>query len=589
MSERFERLFSLTGNLYAESSPVIIAAGALLKDTETGKILAQLKFKSISPKPIKAIKVQISPLDTVGKPLGEKITYDYLDLNVDRDMEFGQKKAIPVINPATRSFTAEVTEVAFEDNSVWTMDGAAWTPLPKRVALEKAVGNQELAKQYRIQYGEKAWYKPVKGDKIWICTCGAVNAEEEDKCHTCGNEAAALFSCDYEKLKADASKRVEVETAVKKKNSQKVKRLTAIVVPVFIIIVASILLVTKVFIPNQKYKQAADLLAAGDYIEAIHEFTALNGYKDSEDQAVIAGYRQAEALFETGDYDNAIKWFQLLADNNYFDSAQRVEEVKDAKEREEEAAKKEENYDKALKLVETGDYYTAFRIFLELNDYEDSKQYVSDLKRQHPFACAEIGDVFYFGTYEQDNSTDNGQESIEWVVIDSNTNEITLLSRYCLDAQPFSAILLSTYSNGAPAPEPYYKGIISKWEDTSLYKWLNDYFLSTAFTKREIGVLTAPITLLSVTQADSLPVDVKTPLLVSEYVLSKDLDVDFVWLALPAQKYFPNKSTISTGYMTYHDWYASGYSIVKENGVDVTHFGGVRPVITVSTDYNPQD
>ena len=511
MSERFERLFSLTGNLYAESSPVIIAAGALLRDTETGRILAQLKFKSISPKPIKAIKVQISPLDTVGKPLGEKITYDYLDLNVDRDMEFGQMKAIPVMNPATRSFTAEVSETAFEDNSVWTMDGAAWTPLPKRVALEKAVGDQELAKQYRIQYGEKAWYKPVKGDKIWICTCGAVNAEEEDKCHACGNEAAALFSCDYEKLKADASKRVEAETAVKKKNSQKVKRLTAIVVPVFIIIVASILLVTKVFIPNQKYKQAADLLAAGDYIEAIHEFTALNGYKDSEDQAVIAGYRQAEALFEAGDYDNAIEWFQLLADNNYFDSAKRVEEVKIAKEenslqikytkaeellasgefleaakvfaslgdfgdsaeRAEEAIDKqnEKEYSAAIDLLNQKEYLEASEAFRNLGNYRDSagKAELAFMQyKEHLLSSASVGETIIWGNYEQDNDLSNGQEFIEWLVLSRDSDRILVISLYGLDCIPYNESWSSV-----------------TWDKSSLRNWLNEDFLTSAFSPEE--------------------------------------------------------------------------------------------------------
>ena len=52
MSERYSRLFSLSENLYAEGAPVLIAAGALLKDNETGKVLAQLKLRSISDKKI---------------------------------------------------------------------------------------------------------------------------------------------------------------------------------------------------------------------------------------------------------------------------------------------------------------------------------------------------------------------------------------------------------------------------------------------------------------------------------------------------------------------------------------------------------
>lgn len=47
MNGRFEKLYSLPSQLYAPSSPVIITAGALLKDTQTGKVLAQLKFKNM--------------------------------------------------------------------------------------------------------------------------------------------------------------------------------------------------------------------------------------------------------------------------------------------------------------------------------------------------------------------------------------------------------------------------------------------------------------------------------------------------------------------------------------------------------------
>ena len=39
-----------------------------------------------------------------------------------------------------------------------------------------------------------------------------------------------------------------------------------------------------------------------------------------------------------------------------------------------------------------------------------------------------------FGHYEQDNDKSNGSEPIEWVVIESNGDEVTLLSRYCLDS-----------------------------------------------------------------------------------------------------------------------------------------------------------
>ena len=61
MSNRFEKLYSLPCSLYAPNSPVIIVAGVLLKDTQTGRVLAQLKLKNISPKTIKAVTISVVP------------------------------------------------------------------------------------------------------------------------------------------------------------------------------------------------------------------------------------------------------------------------------------------------------------------------------------------------------------------------------------------------------------------------------------------------------------------------------------------------------------------------------------------------
>ena len=129
MSERYHRLFSLPDNGYAQGAPVVLAAGALLKDNQTGQILAQLKIRSLSQKPIKAATVSLAPLDTLNKPLGDAISYQYLDLQVLRDGDFGSKTPIPLPDPSTRAFSAAVTEVIFADNTLWTVGNDPWEPL----------------------------------------------------------------------------------------------------------------------------------------------------------------------------------------------------------------------------------------------------------------------------------------------------------------------------------------------------------------------------------------------------------------------------------------------------------------------------
>ena len=50
MNERFTKVFSLDGDQYSPGAPLIIVAGALLRDNQTGMILAQIKYVSISSK-----------------------------------------------------------------------------------------------------------------------------------------------------------------------------------------------------------------------------------------------------------------------------------------------------------------------------------------------------------------------------------------------------------------------------------------------------------------------------------------------------------------------------------------------------------
>ena len=83
MSERYKTLYRLPENLYTIGSPVIIAAGALLKDNQSGKVLAQIKFKSISDKSIKAVKIRVLAFDVTGASVGDAVEHQYLDLNVE--------------------------------------------------------------------------------------------------------------------------------------------------------------------------------------------------------------------------------------------------------------------------------------------------------------------------------------------------------------------------------------------------------------------------------------------------------------------------------------------------------------------------
>lgn len=213
MSERYLKLFSLEENLYIPGSPVLIAAGALLKDTQTGKILGQLKLQSISDQPIKAATVALIPLDTVGNPLGEPVSYQYLDLEITRDAYWGSQDPIRFSDPSTRAYTASVKEVIFSDNSIWTAPTNVWKALPAKTMLETQLDDFELATQYRMHFGMDCQYGYQTVEDLWYCPCGAVNHQGERVCHACQKDSNELAGVDWELLREEAAERVAKKRA----------------------------------------------------------------------------------------------------------------------------------------------------------------------------------------------------------------------------------------------------------------------------------------------------------------------------------------------------------------------------------------
>lgn len=213
MSERYLKLFSLEENLYIPGSPVLIAAGALLKDTQTGRILGQLKLQNISDQSIKAATVALVPLDTVGNPLGEPVSYQYLDLKVTRDAYWGSQDPIRFSDPSTRAYTASVKEVIFSDNSIWTAPNSAWKALPAKTTLETQLDDFELATQYRMHFGMDCQYGYQTAEDLWYCPCGAVNHQGESVCHACQKDRNELAGVDWDLLRKEAAERVAQKRA----------------------------------------------------------------------------------------------------------------------------------------------------------------------------------------------------------------------------------------------------------------------------------------------------------------------------------------------------------------------------------------
>ncbi len=131
-------------------------------------------------------------------------------------------------------------------------------------------------------------------------------------------------------------------------------------------------------------------------------------------------------------------------------------------------------YNDAVELQALGEYSQAYDMFSCI-DYKDSADKANEvwcLAKQQKLKQAQIGDLIYFGSYEQDVDLTNGKEEIEWIVLDKVDGRILVISTYALEYLP--------YNNESKAVS---------WETCSLREWLNTEFLSESFTQAEEGMI----------------------------------------------------------------------------------------------------
>lgn len=408
MGERYSRLFSLQENLYTTGSPVVIAAGALLKDNETGKVLAQIKLRSISPKAIKAATVEILPYDVAGNSLGGVVKHQYLDIKAVRGNDFGQKNPVALPDANARAYSAIVSEVVFEDNTVWRESGLSWEALPTQEKLKQGLCDDELVKQYKMKYGSRCGFMFQEEKDLWMCSCGAVNHKDEEKCHSCSEQISAFKAFELDKLKADcearlaeAQKKAAEDKAAAEAKAKKTKKLAIIITPIVIVAIIATVLLSDVVKKNQEeaarldaYNSAVAMAEAGKYDDAIAAFSTLGDYKDSaekiaecETSIMDKQYDEAIELAEEGKYSEAKAAFEAL--DGYKDSHANIIEC--------ENALMEEQYNKAVNLYHQGDFHNAWMTFEEVSSYNDSLEMVEKCK-------AHFEEPYYgfLGTYSCD-------------------------------------------------------------------------------------------------------------------------------------------------------------------------------------------
>ena len=128
-------------------------------------------------------------------------------------------------------------------------------------------------------------------------------------------------------------------------------------------------------------------------------------------------------------------------------------------------------YSKAVKLMENGRIVEAYDALTAMADYKDSAEKAASIYDRYKLErlkTAVVGDCVLFGSYDQDGDTSNGKEDVQWLVLDQEEDRLLLTSKFALAAQPYNEFSVDV-----------------TWEDSSLRKWLNNGFISAAFSDLE--------------------------------------------------------------------------------------------------------
>ncbi|MBQ8295374.1 MAG: leucine-rich repeat protein [Clostridia bacterium] len=345
----YKIVFHHQPNLYQEGSPVVVRAGALVLNTESNGVHIQLKFENVTNRIITMLKVKSVYQDTVGRALGET-EYQYLDLRVGANEEFGGNVPQAVADSSVRKFTAYVTEVCFLDGSIWRSEDSVWEKLPDQASLETKMKTFEATEQFKKLHGRNAKYFPLHWKDIWLCACGNVNKEGHTICKKCNARLehmetadAAAYKKDYIYYKAtdlvnkqDSSKMKQgitllegiadwkdskrlleeakktllaIEKKEKDAQEEKAKRKKNSIIAIISCVAVAVLIIGVNIvnsIPKEKaYKQAQKYIAQHKYSEAMDLLDDLDGYKDADELYTRASY------MNSGNYKEVVKMDNL--------------------------------------------------------------------------------------------------------------------------------------------------------------------------------------------------------------------------------------------------------------------------------------
>lgn len=394
MAERFSVLRHEKSLFWSKGCPLLLLSHAITKDNTNDNVFAQLKFENRDTRRVKAVYVTLRCADTLAQPVGDAVSFAYLDLDAECCTVFGDKKAVPLPAEA-RSFTLSVDKILFADETLWQGKGVFEAFLPDEQQPISSLG--DLADQYRRELGAvntKHRCLPLTGDGYFCCGCGEVLVAGETRCKACGAvfadllplsdptylaEKKAQFEAEQAEKAArdkEAAEKAAAEKAAQQKKTKKALMKAIIAALVIAALAAGYVFALKPMLQKNKYADAKELFLAEDYAAAGEKFKSLDDYEDARDYYL---YSSAMQNVENGTYADAAT--DLSAISNWSAPDLPIDPALLL------------SYCEGHQAFADQDYESASTFFTQVGDILDSKDMVLESNYLHAYTLANSTDA----------------------------------------------------------------------------------------------------------------------------------------------------------------------------------------------------
>lgn len=380
-------------HLWFYGSPVTICSTQLILNTQTGKLFAAAKFLNVQPEHIKEITVDVVCYDCIHNPVDYIIDYKYTDMDIERNKEFGLTYKIPVKNKETRNVEFILKSAVTTSNDIWyNTEAQKFTVRLEQKNIFSVQG--DLNTQFRDLCAvndidsSQLIFQPVFEDSHWMCACGCLNWNDEDKCSGCRiskqwlqenvseeklEQQKKLRKEQIEQAKRESDEKIrlekeqqkeefrqrheEYEKQLKKQKIRKRNKKIFIILAVLIIVAGLGFLAFKYGMPYISYFQAKQNLGNADYDSAISRFTEMGDFLDSKDLLNQAIYNKAAVLYNNKEKAQAASLYKSI--ENYSDAQQKYYDTQ---------------YEIAGEYYDDKDYMSAADIYAQIVEYLDSEK-----------------------------------------------------------------------------------------------------------------------------------------------------------------------------------------------------------------------